>query len=448
LIVQYWGSLPNNTSDALKTWQQIAKEHQIKTKEQITASQTINPEQGKGSNRSKADVLTIGNLSSFWLEEAMKFAGVFIAAIPRTVSGVKDRKTYVLLPRQTDFGTHRDVYKEFQKQLWPSTAIKMDILAALSYSKLFAAHFAEAQSEKPGMTFRPDNHVQGLATAFYKDLGSAVATMNLATVNLPDWANALDDHGKESALELVALFDEHIRIVRMLDEGKGEEEELLRSYRDFLSSRDPQLTAFFAFTNRYAAHIMSKMVRRQPVTRITTRSLEVIVMSNDQRRKPKKPLGPIITNQGFQNIAEAIRRSTVIPQYQKNQGTTTYEVRYGLGDKLKRKAHYPLQFIQELSDFMHLYNQENARIAERRQMQFRKAVTTEDIEAVAQLLDDYGDDAPAVAYLLIAYGYARDPKERDSKSGSDQPPAENSTEDIPAAEANATDTPDGTELPF
>ncbi len=432
LIVQLWGSPPDEQrrNATLEAWRKLAKTQQLSGKETVTASQTVNPEQGKGANRSKADGLTVGNQDNFWLEELLKFAGIFVAAIPRTVSGVKDRKTYVLLPRDIDFQTHRALYHKFHERLWPSTAVKMDILAALEYCKLFVDQFASAQTGVFGLSYRPDNHIQGMATAFYKDLGSAVATMNLATVNLPAWAGQLE--GRDGALELFDLFEEQIRIIRNLDEGKGEEETLLQTYRDFLSSRDPRLTAFFEFTNHYAAYVMSKMVRRQPVARLSTRSLEIIVMSNDQQRRKQKPLGPIINNPGFQNIAEAIRRSTVVPQYQKNQGTTTYEVRYGLGDKLKRKASYPLQFIQELSDFMHLYNQENARIAEKRQMQFRKSITIEDINQVAALLDEYGDDAPAVAYLLIAYGYARDSKERDSKQtpndGEDTP---NETDDNP-----------------
>jgi hypothetical protein len=411
IIIGLWGQLPNNLPAAIERWLTLIKQHGITAKENITASQTINPDQGKGANRAKADALTVGNQSSFWLLEAMKFAGVFVAALPRTVSGVKDRKTYVLLPKKIDFGTHRDIYTDFQEQLWPATAIKMDVLAALRYSHAFVKQFLAAQTHVPGEDFRPQNHVQGLATAYYKDLGSAVATMNMATINLPDWSAGL--RGIAGARRLYELLEEQIAVIRVLDESKSDETALLHSYRDFLSSRDPQLSAFFDFTNRYATYVMGKILRRQPVRHLTISSLEVIIMSNDQHRS-QKPLEPIIRTPGFQNIAEAIRRSTVIPQYQKRDDRSSYEVRYGLGDKLKRKAHYPLQFIQELSDFMHLYNQENARLFEKEGMQFRKSITTEDIAQVAALLDEYKQDAPAVAYLLIAYGYARDPKEREA----------------------------------
>jgi hypothetical protein len=268
--------------------------------------------------------------------------------------------------------------------------------------------------------------------------------MNLSIINLPNWIPPLK--GKEGAQALEALFDEHLGIIQVLDEGKGDEETLLQRYRDFLSSRDPNLTAFFDFTTAYATYVMGKLVRRQFVPRITTTSLEVIIMTNDQQRTRK--LERIIHTPGFQNIAEAIRRSTVIPQYQKNAGTRTYDIRYGLGDRLKRKARYPLQFIEELSDFMHLYNQENARVAEKQKMQFRKSITTEDIAQVAQLLDEYGDDAPAVAYLLIAYGYAREPRETEpAVTTGIQPDDGVSQQDLEMVDAQGN-LPDGNALPF
>ena len=131
-------------------------------------------------------------------------------------------------------------------------------------------------------------------------------------------------------------------------------------------------------------------------------------------------LAPILQTRGFQNIAEAIRKSTVHPLYWKiryKQKRTPepppYDVRYGLGQELKRKAQYPDEFIQALADFMHSYNEENARVYERTKGKGfrRKAITTQDIQDIVTLVDEYGSQT--VANLLIAFGYARDPKESD-----------------------------------
>lgn len=124
-------------------------------------------------------------------------------------------------------------------------------------------------------------------------------------------------------------------------------------------------------------------------------------------------LTPILENQGFRNVADAIRRSTVIPQYV-GRKTSSYDVRYGLGQDLKRKSQYADDFIRALSDFMQSYNEENARVYERTKGKSRrKAITTEDIADVVALVDEYGPQT--ICNLLVAFGYARDPKAKEEE---------------------------------
>ena len=214
-----------------------------------------------------------------------------------------------------------------------------------------------------------------------------------------------------AARMLKEALEEYINILSQLDERIGEEESMLRSFREFLSSRDPAMRAFFDFTGSYAAYLMQRLIRQPQLQtkQLTTKNLEVIVMSTDTVRH-EKPMSPIVQNLGFQHISEAIRRSTVIPQRLKSKGERTYEIRYGLADELRRHARYPGKFIQALSDFIQSYNQENVRIYEREHRQLRKDVTADDLEQVIALMDEY--DATTVAHLLIAFGYARDSKDR------------------------------------
>lgn len=117
----------------------------------------------------------------------------------------------------------------------------------------------------------------------------------------------------------------------------------------------------------------------------------------------------ILENEGFRNIAYAIRHSTVIPQYLKQKGETLYDVRYGLGMELKRKAAYPKEFLAALGSFVHEYNQENAQKYESRGQQRRKNVRISDLDEITRLVDKFGSEL--VGNLLIAYGYASDPRE-------------------------------------
>lgn len=121
-------------------------------------------------------------------------------------------------------------------------------------------------------------------------------------------------------------------------------------------------------------------------------------------------LSAILEDEGFRNIAYAIRMSTLVPLYV-GRGKSRFDIRYGLGQELKRHAQYADEFAQALGDFMQNYNDETMRVHERTKGSARrKMITTQDIEAVVKLIDRFG--SKTVCNLLVAFGYARDPRER------------------------------------
>lgn len=419
---------PGAMEQAMEQWEALAKRHNLEKSPLLAATQVVNPEQGKGANRAKADALTIGGQDSFWLLEYFKYLGLYQGALPRTVQGRKDRKTYVLVPAREglELNWHRRAFASFQKEFWASTAIKMDIMAVLRYSALLLKDWEGAQRSS-GRRRRVSDYVAGFAVASYKDLGSAVAVMNVASIGLPDWVAWPAD--ADQAQKIQQVVEEHQRIVAALDEAKSEEEQLLRDYRDFTASRDPALRAFFAFTAGYASHVIRKLSKRQRVRRLTIENLEVIVSANEASR-PKK-LKPIIENSGFQHIAAAIRQATVQQQFYKTErNDNTYDVRYGLADELLRHARNEREFLRALSEFLTDYSKENARVMERAKGKgYRKRIpiSTEDISQLTELIDTY--DAHTIASMLIAFGYARD-------SRTDEPslPAGDKSADQPSAQ--------------
>lgn len=392
---------------AMKQWEVLAQKHGLEKNPFLAATQVVNPEQGKGANRAKADRLAIGGQEGFWLLEYFKYAGLYHAALPRTVQGRKDRKTYVVMPASDgiELEWYSKAFTQFQKEFWPSSAIKMDILAALRYSNLLLKDWEGAQ-RSTGRRRRVSDYVAGFSVASYKDLGSAVAVMNVATINLPDWIEWPQDAERASVLQ--QAVEEHQLIVFGLDESKGEEERLLRDYRDFLTARDPALRAFFAFTSGYAGHVIRKMSKRQPVRRLTLTNLKVIIMAQETARTKK--LLPIIETPGFIHIATAIRQSTVLQQFYKTQrNDNTYDVRYGLADELLRHSRDGREFLRALGEFLIDYAKENARAMERAKgkgYRRRISISTNDITELTALVDAY--DAQTIASMLIAFGYARD----------------------------------------
>lgn len=394
---------PSGDEEAVeKAWRSRMRELGVAAKSDATRLQLFNPSQGKGQNQPKACRLEMGNIKSFWLLEYLKAVGMYHCAVPRRVSGTDDRKTYALAPVNITLADSNAILEAFQEALWNDTAVKMDVIATLRYTRCFLEYCeaGKAQSLLAELLGQgPENFVAGMYVAYYKNLGQAAAVMNLSFIELPRWMRVQSPEDVKIYREVI---EEHDGVVRNIDEEKGGYD-LLVYYRDFLSGGS--WNAFLEFTGSYAPFLMRELGRgNYRVRPFTTLNLRRLIM------KSNEPLTPILETQGFRNIAEAIRRSTIIPQYQGE--SSIYEVRYGLAQELKRKALYNHEFIAALSEFMQSYNAENARVYEKDRKQFRRNILTTDIEDIVRLVDNYG--ASVVANLLIAFGYAREPKEEEA----------------------------------
>jgi len=420
VLLQMTAQFPNDLERAEKAWNEVCSQRGWEKPKRATQMQLFNPAQGKGTNNAKATWSAPGNLKGFWLLEWLKATGLYYGGITRTLAGVKDRKTYVLMPRRLGWNQHVRVMQDFRQSMVRSeTAIKLDILASLRYVKAFIQHYEDArQMDLAEDLFgeKPADLVRGMEMAFYKDLGNAVATMNIASLNLPRWVAPASP---ESLILFQQVLDEHISIIASLNETRGNQFDLLVRYRDFLSAND--LTPFFRFTTAYSGFIMTQRERKQYVRQFSTTSLEVLMMNSGDG---KTNYSQILQNEGFRNIAYAIRHSTVVPQSRKGRGDRrVVDIRYGLGQQLARKAAYPQDFLAEISEFLQLYNAENAQLREHNRNPFRKNVTTQDLEMLTQLVDQFG--SRLICNMLVAYGYAREPYE----AKDDEPPVEENPDD-------------------
>lgn len=402
-----------------------------------TALQVINPASGKGNNATKATGLSIGSLDNFWLSEYLKFVGFFTIAAPLLVRDSKDRKTYVLRPVQVELSALREVMRRFRAGFFRATAIKLDILAALRFTRTLVEQISEeitaraASASAPaffGNRPRITDVARGFDVAFYKDMGSAYATMNLATINLPGWQRPIAT--LEDAVATQELLTEHIQVITSIKSAKGDEGsdeiELLRRYRDFLSGHDVE--QFFEFAALYGDYLLAKRHRRLWAGQFTTVGMEQLMA----QAQAEKNLSQIISNPGFRAIAKAIRRGTVTAQYfAAQQNGYPYEVRYGLGHELLRSAAYPSDFLGALSVFVQSYTSENARIEERIAKKslydipayHRPIIRESDLDQVVALVDTYGSDL--ICKMLVAYGYARDARTQPGET----PPPDSDTAD-------------------
>lgn len=297
---------------------------------------------------------------------------------------------------------HRRIFARFRDRLWNEGVVKQDIMASLLYAEVLLEQSIEDDAldvfDEGGIS----NVVNGMDVATYQLLSANSYTMmNLSFLGLPDWMPHI--RMSEDAEGYVAILQEHQGRIRAIDEDRSEGYALLQLYRDFLSGN--YFAPFYEFLAGYSSYLISALDRSQfyikPFSETNLRRLFDMA---------KPELSPILEDEGFRNVAYAIRMSTVVPLYL-GRNKSRFDVRYGLGQELMRKAQYEDDFIQALSEFMQSYNDETMRVHERTKgTARRKLITTQDIESVVRLVDEHG--SKTVCNLLVAFGYARDPREK------------------------------------
>ena len=393
----------------LSRWVKEASRHGLKVRE--TASQLLNPHQGKGQNQIKSNALKMDNIKNrVWIEEVLKVIGLWHSVAPRRIAGGKDWKAYVISPLRLSLTSSEKAFRDFRKAIWRegrNTALKSDITSLLLFVDTWLDYvYSEGVDELSSLlgveSVEPENVVAGFHVAQFKKLSQQAYTMmNLSFLKIPAWSGKLER--KEDVAAIKEVVKEHLNVVRSIDEGRSDGFDLLRRYRDFVAGS--RWDSFFDFMYGYVQDVMRRLNDGESwVPVFTTKNLRRLIMAS------KKEFLPIVRNEGFQNVACAIRHSTVIPQSRKAQEKDNlYEVRYGLGADLKRKAAVKEEFIAALMDFVHSYSRENSQVLESKGKQMRCSIRTSDIEEVIRLVDEYGSEV--VANLLVAYGYAREQRD-------------------------------------
>src|SRR5579883_2095883 len=237
----------------------------------------------------QSDHLTSAGLDSFWLLELLKFKGFMLGAAPYVLKGSKDRKTYVIQPATVELGTLARMMDQFRQICWSSTAIKQDIFAALRLTQVLVKHRQTQLSSRQGLEAWEEGPIVSIASgfdvAFYKDMGSAHATMNVSTINVPTWFPQLDTLQATEDAEL--FLQEHLRIIRRIEGHQGKEGndelELLRTYRDFLSGHD--LNPFWTFAASYGNYLFRQRDHEKNVLRwlpqLTKKGLDFLIMQSN-----------------------------------------------------------------------------------------------------------------------------------------------------------------------
>src|SRR5260370_36271408 len=102
---------------------------------------------------------------------------------------------------------------DFRAVCWSSTVVKLDILASLRFAQTFIQHRQQAIKGETEDDFFGEEQVYSIAHGFevvsYKDMGSAFATMNVSSINLPYWLPRIKT--LEEAEAVLDIVKEHLQ---------------------------------------------------------------------------------------------------------------------------------------------------------------------------------------------------------------------------------------------
>ncbi len=361
----------------------------------VTALQIYNPNSGKGQNRSKASGAGAGGLKSIWIAETMKISGAITNMLcqPVKVGSSYDLKVVVPDFKKAEYSKQRQIVLGFKKNIKGNTPLKVDILNFLIINKQLIENTDEYKN------FKAKNILTGLHSTYQKDLGQNKAVVNIAELQTPTF---IEFDTEDEAKNWVEFLNEQINIIGSIEE-LGDATQGLIAYRTFLTSSHFQSWVKFIFW--YAEHIMSNFSRNKYALPFKVTSLNKffkdITMSDFK-------ISEIISNDGFQKVAYAIRKSTVTLQYTPKE-QRKFEIRYGLAQTLQNKSKSSKDLAEFVGEFIATFNAETARYAEKTGTVLRANIRENELNLFYGLLDKY--PSKVVGALLASYGFALTEKE-------------------------------------
>lgn len=389
----------------------------------------LNPSQGTGTNTQAPKGQQSSNIPSPWPVEWLKLVGFHAAGIYVDWQKKGDGKTVaaevlVLRPRRISIKNHARVLDAFQNTFFQNagSSVKLECLAALRYANEYLTR-ATFDEDLPSLSKRRvSNAVSGFDSALFMDVRQGVnfAVKRITFLAMPMWIQMPADGSVDRIRDAV---EKHIEVLRPLDDSRGETRALMDAYLAWSSSGD--LRRFWEFCAGYGAYRMERASKGEPCRALTTKNLEVVLMNQSNG---EKKLAPIIRDEHFQNVASAVRQSTINallweknPKKPGRKLPSGMEVRYGLAQEWRRAAPYRDKFVGEVMKFLQQYSEQKAKVRSRdpenKNKYWLPELTTRDVERIVELIDDDQYGPETMCGLLLAYGYASDYKPKKPGDG-------------------------------
>ena len=403
-----------NDNDESIDYFTLSKGHAIS---KTTYNQLVNPPTSKGINSNNLRLTELSGDPNL-LVEYLKILGCFEGMYNiGGSSDFEDYRVYVCEPKEIYLSMQRMILKSFKKGFFSNGSIKGDILSALLYSKEIITHIEELQEQTHfsfESVFSPKNYVNGFYVCHYMTIKKSPpkkhAPISLAYLKIPTFINAKTI---EDANDWIDIIDELITITRSI-KGSQKNEEVggvphgLDKLRTYVSTS--RIESFLDFQFWYSQYLMYAFNKKQQdpkwfVKTYRTQTLDKL-LKNTMMNNLK--ISEIISNEGFQKVAYAIRKSTVTLQYTPKE-QRKFEIRYGLAQALQNKSKSAFDLAAFIGEFISTYNAETARYTEKTGAVLRANIRDNELSQFYGLLDKY--PSKVVGALLASYGFALTEKE-------------------------------------
>ncbi len=351
----------------------------------VNALQDINPDKGKGVNQKKARSVRLEGLSDYWLRQLVRFTGVWRCCLSCYFD--KDYKTYSLVPNQISMEYLNRVYLDVKDKIRSTDSVKNDIILLVLTTISLIRHYPNYEDDN--VFYSPLDKISGLQFAYYKSLGNKPAVTNIGFIAIPEFVRF---SSKESGDVWIELLSEHLDVIRRIH---NREYAILNNYRQFVSANS--FEQFFGFMFDYSALIIRNYNQGEYILKLFTITNMEVLMETQEKYKP------IMENNGFRAIAEAIRNSTIVPTIHKNKK----DIIFGLSHQLKISSRSSETLMEVITNFIQQYN-EKVMLKDFHQKEHRRYITTDEVESFV-LLFDQGHSPKLIAGLLVAFGYAKEP---------------------------------------
>lgn len=415
-VISTYLDYPNATDDLRSWW---AREvypaltyRDFEIRPDISSLAAVSPSTAKGGYATTAAaILTEDTPEEFWLVMYLAFAGFMIAAMPFTLGS--DVLTFYPLPKDISVASLRadmDAYREDAdvRSLYSFSNLmmrpKLDALAIITFYLSMVRHFRTAIPT--GFLDEYAGSFSGIAGYYYKDIGGTQIAFDETIFALPPWlpkSAAGDTDALQGAEALLKLHHDMVSYLR----GKppknaltADELIVLKAYRTFITTGT--IDDWIDFAIQYHFYRFAR------IGEMYHPDLPLDVFERTILSMKPQHYQAILENEGFRNIAAAIRHCTITTLYLEKvkKIDTGFKVRHGLGDDLLRHADDADSslFVADLTRFLHDYARESSNVQASDPNKVRPFVTESDLFQVIGVIDAYGTGP--VAHLLVAAGYA------------------------------------------